>query len=66
MKRCFYRLENYPHALHLIACHFHEQRIRAGLCFAPGCRHHGIVWLDQVGILCWDHYAEQMQGGQGT
>lgn len=66
MKRWFYRLEHYLRALHLVATHFREQRLRAGRCYHPGCMEHGIVWLDRSGIYCWDHYVEQMRGVRRT
>jgi len=56
-----YLSEDYLHVLSLMAAHFRGKRIRAGLCYAPGCKQHGCVWLDQAGIFCWDHYAEQMR-----
>jgi hypothetical protein len=63
VKRLLYRYfsEDYRHILSLMAAHFREMRIRAGLCYAPGCQRHGIVWLDQSGIFCWDHYCAEMQ-----
>jgi len=51
----------YLDVLHLIATHYREKRIRAGCCYAPGCSQYGIVWLDQAGIFCWDHYCEEMR-----
>jgi hypothetical protein len=24
------------------------------------CSQYGMIWLDRVGILCWDHYCEEM------
>lgn len=62
MRRFFYKLfsGDYLHVVSLIASHYRAQRIRAGLCYAPGCQEHGVVWLDRSGIYCWDHYGEQM------
>ena len=63
IKRLLYKYlsVDYLHVLRLIAAHYREQRIRAGMCYAPGCRQDGLVWLDRSGIYCWDHYCEQMQ-----
>jgi hypothetical protein len=62
IKRMIYKYLSgeYLHVVHLIACHYRAKRIRAGLCYAPGCQQDGCIWLDQAGIFCWDHYAEQM------
>jgi hypothetical protein len=63
MKRLLYKYfsGDYLHLVRLLAAHLREKRIRAGLCYAPGCQQHGIVWLDRAGIFCWDHYTAQMK-----
>lgn len=63
MRRLLYKFfsGDYLHVVSLIASHYRARRIRASLCYAPGCKEHGVVWLDQAGIFCWDHYAEQMR-----
>lgn len=63
IRRLLYRYfsEDYLHVLHLMAVHLREKRIRAGMCYAPGCKQDGIVWLDRAGIFCWDHYCAEMQ-----
>jgi hypothetical protein len=50
MRRFFYKFfsGDYLHVVSLIASHYRAQRIRAGLCYAPGCQEHGVVWLDQM------------------
>jgi hypothetical protein len=62
MKRLIHKYlsGDYFHVIRLMAAHFREQQIRAGLCYAPGCQQDGIVWLDRAGIFCWDHYCAEM------
>jgi len=71
MRRLFYKYfsGDYFHVISLIASHLRAKRIRAGLCYAPGCRQDGMVWLDGAGIFCWDHYCAEMKrqrSPQGT
>jgi len=40
--------------------HAESERLHNGACDL--CKEYGIVWLDGVGILCWEHYGEYMQG----
>ena len=63
MRQFFYKYfsDDYLHVVSLIASHYRARRHRAGLCYAPGCHEHGIIWLDKSGIYCWDHYAEQVR-----
>lgn len=33
---------------------------RPGHCDVPGCKEHGMIWLNGHEIICWEHYCQRM------